>query len=240
MFKIIKKIVLMSTLLLLTVFAFFFYDNTSAPSSADLVEQHPMASASSLAEEDLSIICPFHRLLKRAGLYQTQFKQHGENVVTVEGIKQAAEKFGCNTFDCGLIAKSVAHQQPTNPNQVILNRLNDVPNISHECGLQFGPGESVVNPQVRESTLKRLKQLANAQGQLKYEDLVTVKQEICSSQGVEKTLVGDIELKVVFAYLGGVDRGYIDHSDVDLFFHAAMPKYKSSKMISAYLLSKAN
>jgi hypothetical protein len=67
-----------------------------------------------------------------------------------------------------------------------------------------------------------------------------VKLEICEAQGVDISGAGNLEVRLIFAYLGGVDRGYILHSDVVRFLHGSMPETITEKLITAGLLSRVN
>ena len=45
------------------------------------------------------------------------------------------------------------------------------------------------------------------------------------------SLGGETEVKLIYTYLGGKERGYVTQSDVDRFLNATMPEYKTSEYI---------
>ena len=59
-----------------------------------------------------------------------------------------------------------------------------------------------------------------------------VKLDICKSQDVKISGPGKLEVELIYAYLGGRDRGFIEYDDVVRFLHAKMPLTKSVSGLS--------
>jgi len=208
------------------------------PSREDIVAQYPSVDINSTRPENKEILCPFVRMLERSGAFDAFNITGAPFEVSPEVITDVAEEFGCGRAGCGSVAQQVADSQGANTDAVLIEELHLAEGIAHDCGLTFALGGTQVSDSVRQSTLNRLAELANPNGQVEFEDIETVKNEICASQGVAITAAGELESKLIFAYLGGIERGYIDYSDIELFLSATMPVTKTDSMINAALISR--
>lgn len=206
-----------------------------AYSSEELVTMYPDISASSSKPEDAEVLCPFQRMLKRSGILDDAIEDNSFEVKN-STLTEATEVFGCNSGACGA-AVGYASLAQGNWNTIELNRLHEAGFLSHDCGLQFELGGITVSDTRRSATLDRLSELA-VDGRLVYSDLMTVKQETCAQEGVEITIGGEAEMKLIYAYLGGPDRDYIEYSDVEKFLHATMPDYKATGYIDIGLIGE--
>lgn len=188
----------------------------------------PDIEEGSLKPENKKILCPFHRMLERAGLYDSSKDEQGALTVSILKISELARKFGCMVSGCGTVATAVSGGQlvtlSTTLGKVNLEALHKSFGISHECGLAFPKGSAEVTDAHRAETLRRMAARADANGRLALEDLEAVKESICADQGVKNTLAGQTEVRLIFAFLGGKERGFIDYADVERFFHAELPK----------------
>lgn len=210
------------------------------PTRDEIVARYPDADPGSAHPENPKILCPFLRMLHRAGLFGDAAAFRAETAVSVATVARASREFGCATLDCGAVALLVSSGQGSRARALDLERLHDAGAISHECGLTFGKGESEVNPSVREATLRRLAELADENGNLVYGDIETVKREICASQGVVMTRGGEIEMKALFAYLGGVENGTVRLSDVERLLNATMPGTKTTSWVNSALIGEVH
>ncbi len=243
---------------------------------AQLVEKFPNTERPE-SSDDKKIICPFLRLLKRTGLSDKEIEANlkteaGKGAVapvTLAHLKAVTDEIGCEGSACVAVAQSVAKNQNTfTPPQVDIGKLFAAPprstyndtskdRASHDCGYTFQFGDETVNEQVRITTMKRFKELADKNsGKITVEDLVTVKKEACrrdykiyKTKGInpfnkvddaKQTLVPDsrdeTEVALIFAYLGGVDNGYISYESLDNFFHAKLAPTKTSFLLDFPLL----
>ncbi|NRB36933.1 MAG: hypothetical protein HRU20_00530 [Pseudomonadales bacterium] len=205
-----------------------------APTREQLVDEYPNVEEGSSREENVKILCPFQRMLERSGIYDTAVESPTNLTVSAVEVKDASEVFGCSTNSCGVVANLVSINQ--SGAGIDLERLHEAGSISHDCGLTFDLGGTAVSETVRTATLDSLWALADEEGNLVYNDLLTVKTDICTAQGVTMSSAGSTEIKLIFAYLGGVENGTISHSDVDKLFHATMPVTKTLSWITADLL----
>jgi len=229
-----RKTINSVTLLLLATISLTLSGCKDAPLSEELVLAHPSVSADSVRPENLKVMCPFIRMLERSGLLDEELAASDTNTVTKKTLTDAAYDFGCGSFECGgVIAITSSNQDSTG---VDIERLHDAKSVSHDCGLTFGLGDTEVNVAVRQSTLDSFAALADSEGNLVYSDLETVKLDICAAQGVEMTSTGELELKLMFAYLGGVENGSIPLSGVVSLLHATMPDNKTTEWVNASLL----
>ena len=206
------------------------------PTREEIVARYPDAEAGSAQPENLKILCPFLRMLHRAGLVDDAGPAWGRTAVAVGSVARASREFGCATLDCGAVALLVSSRQ--GPSGLDIERLHDAAPISHECGLTWGKGETEVNAIVRQATLDRLAELADENGNLVYEDIERVKLEICAAQNVTMTQGGEIEMKVMFAYLGGVENGSVRLIDVERLLNATMPETKTTSWVNSALVGQ--
>ncbi len=208
-----------------------------APTREEIVAKYPDVDAGGSREENKEILCPFVRMLERSGIFDDDVSEQQTLTVAASSVGRAAQEFGCGFVECNTVANLVAAGQ-SGGGMVHLDRLHEASGIAHDCGLTFELGGTQVSDTVRDATLDRLAELANAEGQLIYDDLLQVKQEICQAQGVSMSAAGETETKLIFAYLGGVERGFVMVDDVDRLLHAQMPLTKTSAWVNASLLSK--
>jgi hypothetical protein len=199
---------------------------SAAPARENLVLKYPGLEDTQRAENP-KILCPFHRMLERAGIYDMSTDGPGPLLVSVLKITSAAREFGCQVAQCGTVAAAVSGGQITTGTssfaKVNIESLHTALGVSHDCGLSFAKGSPEVTESHRAKTLAALASLQDESGHLRYEDLVTVKESICEAQGVRNTLPGKIEMKLIYSFLGGNIRGFIDYSDVERFLHAELP-----------------
>jgi len=230
-----------------------FYHATDAETSEALVASYPDLLEGSDRAGNPLILCPFLRMLERSGRLDDVLDSDTASVKTSD-LKDAAEEFGCDsTTGCGPVIDLVSSGQsdsffswlnPFETRQVDLERLWDAPPVSHECGFTFekGLGEEGVSATRLESTLAKLLAKANASNELVYQDILDVKLAICEEEGVEITGAGSVEAQLIFAYLGGIERGFVDYSDVEGFLQVnnVMPAVKAQKEITALYLLQVN
>lgn len=204
------------------------------PTRDELAELHPDVT-NDVVPENKQIICPFLRMIERAGLFTEDGNETG--VLNRMTVVSGTTEFGCDSLFCSTLANSTGAAQGL-AGKVDVEALASTPGISHECGLTFGFGSKQVDDMVREDTLDRLFALADEDGRLVFNDLMSVKLAICAEQGVEISALGDGEVKLIFAFLGGVDRGFVDFADVDAFLHARLPETITGQRLSTSLLGK--
>ena len=206
-----------------------------AYTSAELTSMYPDISAASTKVEEVEVLCPFQRMLKRSGILDEAIEENSFEVKN-RTLTEATEVFGCDSTTCST-AIGYASLAQGNWNSIELNRLHEAGFLSHDCGLQFELGGVTVSDTRRAATLSRLSELA-VDGRLGFNDLMTVKNETCAREGVEITIGGETEVKLIYAYLGGPDRDYIEYSDVEKFLHATMPDYKAAGFIDINLIGE--
>ena len=227
--------------------------NKDAESSEELIAKYPDLVNDAIKGNPL-ILCPFLRMLERSGrLDEADADTDDVQHIRTDDLKEAADEFGCDTTTaCGPVVDTVCAGQtvtdgfsfswfnPFRSREVDLQRLWDAPPISHDCGFTFekGAGESGVSTDRLTSTLASLKARANANDQLVYQDILDTKNEICDGEGVEITAAGLIETQLIFAFLGGNERGFIDYADVEGFLQvdSQMPQTKAEEQITAFYL----
>lgn len=231
--------------------ALAFFD---ASTSDELQQAYPTLETE--REGNPLILCPYLRMLERSGRLD-DFKEDGENDIKSRELKSAASDFGCDTLTaCGPVIDTVSTGQcvaegfdlswlnPFSTPTVDLERLWDAPPISHECGFTFEnrAGQNGVSLARLESTLARLSGKADADGHLVYQDILDTKNEICSEEGVTATAPGLVEAQLIYAYLGGVERGYVEYSDVERFLavDSRLPLTKAAEPVSALYLLRVN
>lgn len=208
------------------------------PSRDELVTQYPNVEEGGVRAENTNILCPFQRMLERSSIYDSAVEGKENLSPSVNKVTDASEIFGCATNSCGVVANLIGVQQ--SGAGIDLERLHDAGSVSHDCGLTFALGGTAVSDVVRDATLASLWELADAEGNLVYANLLEVKTGICTAQNVTMSSAGETEIKLIFAYLGGVDNGTIAHSDVVRLFNATMPAIKTGHWITADLLDQIN
>lgn len=206
------------------------------PTREEIVAKYPDVELGSDRPENTKVLCPFLRMLQRAGLFDDVAAFRAETAVPVRSVAKAVGEFGCATIDCGAVALVIASRQGSGG--LDIEGLHAARGISHDCGLTFGKGETEVNPSVRQATLDRLAELADGDGNLVYDDILRVKLAICAAQNVVMTPGGEIEMKALFAYLGGVENGSVRLSDVESLLNATMPGTKTSSWVNSALIGQ--
>jgi len=199
---------------------------TSAQRRADLIKAYPDI-ANGTRPENPKILCPFHRLLERTGMYDSSRTIAGGIRVAISLISNLASEFGCSKLSCGGVATAVSAGQltqgTTSWGRVNVEALHSAVGIAHDCGLTFEKGGQEVSDRVRDRTLNELKTLADSSGRLKLQDLRTVQMNRCNEQGVKPSSAGLLEGELIYTFLGGNDRGTILYDDVVRFLHAQLP-----------------
>ncbi|MBC7659543.1 MAG: hypothetical protein H7249_07515 [Chitinophagaceae bacterium] len=195
----------------------------------ELATKYPDIEAGSLKPENKKILCPFHRLLERAGLYDAEKETMSSGLlVGISKIISATHEFGCDVGVCAGVATLTSTGQvakgATTIGKVNFEALDKAFGISHDCGLTFAKGGSTVDDAVRDHTLAELFKRTDSTGHLSLQDLKDVKQGICDAQGVKNSTIGRLEVGLIYSFLGGVQHGYIEYDDVVSFLHAELPK----------------
>ena len=194
----------------------------------DLADTYPSIEEGSLEPENVEVMCPFLRLTERAGMFDRGADEYAPLKASIFEVAMAARDFGCSLYSCGAVATAVSAGQIFNGTssvgKVNLESLHTAAGVAHDCGLTFAHGGTVVDPVVRDRTLDALGDRADSAGHLSYSDLRAVKQSICDEQGVSMSFAGSIEIGLIYTFLGGDRRGFIDHEDVVRLFHAELPK----------------
>ncbi|MFT6631224.1 MAG: hypothetical protein ACJAS4_001173 [Bacteriovoracaceae bacterium] len=206
------------------------------PTSEDLRTKYPNIEEDAQRPEKKEILCPFWRLIERSGtLDAINTSKNSDVVISIRKLVAKATEFGCKWIECGAVATLVSGGQMTHPGttrlfSVNISQLHKAKGVAHECGFTFEKGGKKVSNAKRTQTLSRLKKIADknsASGTLSKEDLMSVKLQICKEQGVIITKAGSVEVGLIYSFLGGKDRGFIEYDDVVRFFHAQMPLTKS-------------
>jgi hypothetical protein len=225
------------------------HSRTYYKSSEQLVHDYPSIGEESERKENKTILCPFLRMLHRSGTFDARNPENNSQIMTtIVSLVSAAREFGCDVLACGSVASAVSAGQISHSGDLVsgqarfgivnLSRLHKARFVAHECGLTFAKGGTTVDDDVRKSTLARMKEISDASsnpGELRKEDLMKVKLEICTKQNVEMSLPGEVEVGLIYSYLGGDDRGFIEYEDVVRLFHAEMPKTKIVKGLGTLL-----
>jgi hypothetical protein len=210
------------------------------PTSEDLRTKYPTIEDGSERLEKKEILCPFWRLIERSGTLDAINKSKNSDVIiSIKNIVSKAREFGCKWIECGAVATLVSggqltHSGTTKLFSVNISKLHRAAGVAHECGYTFEKGGKKVSDKQRAQTLSRLKKISDnnsATGTLSKEDLMSVKLQICKEQGVKISKAGSIEVGLIYSFLGGKDRGFIEYDDVVRFFHAEMPLTKAINKI---------
>jgi hypothetical protein len=204
--------------------------------SEDLRAKYPAITEDSKKKENKDILCPFWRLIERSGsLVDLDTSKDSDIVLSIKNLVAKASEFGCRWIECGAVANLVSagqltHFGTTKLSRVNISKLHKARGVAHDCGYTFLKGGTKVSKIQRFKNLTRLKILSqknNVKGTLTNEDLMAVKLQICKEQGVQITKAGSVEVGLIYSFLGGKDRGFIEYEDVKRFFHAEMPLTKS-------------
>ncbi|WP_298775488.1 hypothetical protein [uncultured Shewanella sp.] len=231
------------TILLLMIFQLPFVSQASeALTSEELIAAYPSISVDSDRAENKAVLCPFIRILERAGLFDSEHPENNSDImVGLVNFTAKAKEFGCGILGCGSVATLVSAGQLTHPSDVYhgkaqighvnITNLHQARGVAHECGLTFSYGDTEVNDVTRSNTLEKLLAEADPQGRLNQNDIMKVKLAICAEQNVEISSAGEVEVGLIFKYLGGEDRGYVEYDDVVRLFNATMPKTKAINLL---------
>ncbi len=210
-------------------------------SSKELRNDYPNIDDDTSRDENRKILCPFHRLMERAGKYDNlPASFQNQVIVKISTLVAAAKEFGCKITGC----KTIAHFASLGQNsslkdrkldfarlgRVNVTRLHKAKGLAHNCGLTFEKNGVEISNKRRNLTLSKLKKMAQANqpsGTLILSDIQKIKEDICKLENVKSTIAGRFEMKLIFKYLGGDDRGFIEYSDVERFLHAKMPLTKA-------------
>ena len=207
-------------------------ENGPAPTRDEIVEKYPSVETGSLRAENIEVLCPFVRMLERSGL----FDDEPTLIVPVSDVVNAAHEFGCASLECRTVANIAEAAQGVGG--VDIQNLHQAGSIAHaKCGLTFAADGTQVDDEVRQATLDRLFELSDGDGHLVYDDIETVKLEICAEQEVDMSVSGGTEIKLIFAYLGGMEQGFVLYSDVERLLHAEMPETKTASWITGSLIT---
>jgi hypothetical protein len=232
-----------SSLLVMCLFGFLLQTSIAAskyPTSEDLRAKYPEIAEGSDKKENKEILCPFWRLIERTGsLKSMNISSNSDVILSIKNLVAKATEFGCRWFECGSVANLVSAGQLTHPGttkllSVNISKLHKARGVAHDCGFTFVKGGTKVSNIKRLKTLNRLKRIADnnhSKGTLSNEDLMSVKLQICKEQNVEISKAGSIEVDLIFSFLGGKDRGFVEYEDVKRLFHAEMPLTKAVNRI---------
>jgi len=193
----------------------------------ELVSKYPTLNDGSDRTENTEIRCPFHRVLARAGIYDKEQANGGAIYATVMKIATAAKDFGCQVVGCVGVTSAVSGAQLTGrstyPGYVNLSALHKAGGFSHSCG--FALKNNQVSDEQRDLTLSLLADRADAAGHVTFDAISAVRSEICAPESSSFTkLAVDVESKLLYSFLGGKSRGFVDVSDVERFLHGELPK----------------
>jgi hypothetical protein len=210
------------------------FAETNYLTSKELRTKYPSIDDGSTRPENRKILCPFWRLIERSGSLDLLNKSGNTDIIiSIANIAKKAREFGCKYIECATVASAVSAGQKTYPHttkafSVNLSKLHKARGIAHDCGLTFEKGGTAVSIKRRAQTLTRLKtKSVPQQDTLTLDDLMAVKKQICTEENVNITAAGSLEVKLIFSFLGGNDRGFIEYSDVERFLHAKMPLTKA-------------
>eukprot|EP00594_Rhizosolenia_setigera_P019317 CAMPEP_0178956392 /NCGR_PEP_ID=MMETSP0789-20121207/10220_1 /TAXON_ID=3005 /ORGANISM="Rhizosolenia setigera, Strain CCMP 1694" /LENGTH=254 /DNA_ID=CAMNT_0020638299 /DNA_START=76 /DNA_END=840 /DNA_ORIENTATION=+ len=175
--------------------------------------------------ENKNILCPFVRLVERYGLIGNDFMPDQVtftkclSAIRLLGTVPNAELTGFGV----LISVSQTFQFLSWPGFVNMEALHKTA-ISHDCGFQFAKSATATDDEYRNSTLSKLADLADDDGHLSFDDIAEVKYAICEEQGVDEiTYFGEGEMSLLYSFLGGAVRGYVEYSDVERFLYSKFP-----------------
>ena len=176
---------------------------------------------------------------------------------------ESAGKFGCDSSACSAVAaKAAAGQLGKEPTDVKpedpidIGNLTAAKGLAHDCGFAFALGDKEVNPKVVEETLKLFESFAK-EGSLTLADIMKVKFAMCkrdfdlaqqkslptlnqindTKDSLKPGTADEIEVSLIFTYLGGVDNGTVLVSDVRRLFQAEIPANKTKYLLDRALLA---
>lgn len=192
-----------------------------------LAEEYPgITEITGGPPQNKKILCAFHRMLERAGKYPSD--DPSEVIVSKDQILDAIGEYGVSGFRAQGALLAVAFGQlftgAASFGEVNLAALHRAPPVSHDCGLAFPLGWGEVDDDHIEATLSSLNDLADADGNITFDDLMEVKTSICEEQGVRMSNAGEVEVNAIFTFLGGQKNHYIAVSDVERFLKATLPE----------------
>jgi hypothetical protein len=220
----------------------------------ELKERHPDLTSDRVG--NAAILCPFVRMLERSGALDDldNLSDDGGLVFDARDLYAPVNEFGLECDLATLVPWGTGlgqEQTVTGPADILFAILNpfktvepdlerlfevDAPSLGNptECGLNFeGNGASGWSETRYSQTISKLEAKADADGHLSYEDLLNTKIETCEELGMEPF---DGDMKLMYNYLGGLDRGYIDITDVANFIKESpeMPSVKAIAQINYF------
>lgn len=232
----VKRTSILYPIIIITTILTSTLAHAKYPTSEDLRAKYPNIDENGQRPEKKEILCPFWRLIERSGtLDAINSSKKSDVVISIRKLVARAKEFGCKWIECGAVATLVSGGQMTHPGttklfSVNISQLHRAKGVAHECGYTFEKGGKKVSDVKRAQTLSRFKKISDnnsAAGTLSKEDLMSVKLQICKEQGVTITKAGSVEVGLIYSFLGGKDRGFIEYEDVVRFFHAEMPLTKA-------------
>lgn len=210
---------------------------SKALTSEELITAYPSISADSERTENKAVLCPFIRMLERAGLFDSENSENNSDIMV--GLIDFTTK--AKEFGCGTVATLVSAGQLMYPSDVYygkaqighvnITNLHKARGVAHECSFTFSYGDTEVNDVTRSHTLGKLLAKADPQGRLDQNDIMEVKLDICAEQNVEISSAGGVEAGLIFKYLGCEDRGYVAYEDIVRLLNATMPKTKAINLL---------
>ena len=134
------------TSLLLATFVFTSLVHADPMNRDKLIAKYPGLEEGIRRSENKKILCPFHRMLERAGVYDEHIGYGGELLVNILTITGKAKDFGCKILGCGSVATAVSGAQvftgSSSLGKVNLGALHKALGISHECGFTWEKGSN--------------------------------------------------------------------------------------------------
>lgn len=120
-----------------------------------------------------------------------------------------------------------------------LDRLAEDASAELAAQARADPGRYgfAVSDERRERSLAELEALAE-DGELTWTDLATVKQQRCVEDGVQISDNGEVEINLIFAFLGGPERGTVPLSGVRDLLHARLPAQRAFHTIDIPTLDR--
>lgn len=192
-------------------------------SPREILSKYPKLLDDSITGND-EIVCPYLRMLARNDvlIHKILFPQTENIKLLLSALKLGMPFSGLAVILLVSAAQTIGFSGL--PGHVNLNRLWQVPFISHECGLSFAKGGQRFDASTTDRTIAKLQALADGNGRVSFDNLKTVKLEICAEQGVGITGTGQLELSLTWSYCAGPERGYVEVSDVRRFLYGYLPK----------------
>jgi hypothetical protein len=143
--------------------ALAFKDKRPTLSRSELVKKYPSIEEGSKKKENKKVMCPFLRMLHRAGALTTVSIKN-DIMVRIGELAKASQEFGCGIIACGSVAAGVSGGQLSHLKDARSGRakarhvnLTNLPHgrgFAHDgCGLTFNKGEKEISDDRRNKTL---------------------------------------------------------------------------------------